>query len=605
MPIGIGEDHEELPQDRFDAGWRVTARLRSPAALSMRSSRASSPLGRAGRAGLALGSTSPRSTVARASDSSSWPWWSRRWPGLSCPARRCRPCWSARSWRQPGTIRPRKELLAGLVDGTTPAAVALPGSGAFEADLGDDGSLTLRGTLRPVLGAGVARAPGPARRAGTPTDHNPWAPDAGAGREVVWCLVDLTAPEVGGRAHHQPRPHPAGGRRPVDGIGGAALRQLPSLTSMAVRDAALAIAAAECAGERGGASRSATAARQGPAPVRPAHRPVPGDQAPAGRHARLGRADDRPGLGRGPGRRCGRRRAGRAVRRAGRGASPSTPTWSAPRACIQILGGHGLHLGARRPPPSAPGPARMRQLLGGRRAAAGGGVPGRAGRAAGAVLDYRAARPDAERSASEIRGLVAEMQEPPRTRTSAAAGSSRTGSSPRTGPPPYGSRCRAGRAVGDRRGVGRRRALRRPTSRSGRGRCPTIIAHGTQEQQERWVGPTLRGRARVVPALQRAGRGQRPGVALSTRADARSRAGSCSTGRRCGRRCARKADWGICLARTDPDASKHAGITYFLVDMTVRGDRDPAAARDHRRRRCSTRCSSPTSSSPTTAWWGR
>jgi alkylation response protein AidB-like acyl-CoA dehydrogenase len=31
------------------------------------------------------------------------------------------------------------------------------------------------------------------------------------------------------------------------------------------------------------------------------------------------------------------------------------------------------------------------------------------------------------------------------------------------------------------------------------------------------------------------------------------------------------ADWGICLARTDADAPKHAGITYFLVDM-----RDPA-----------------------------
>ena len=31
----------------------------------------------------------------------------------------------------------RKELLAGLVDGTTPAAVALPGSGAFEAEVGE------------------------------------------------------------------------------------------------------------------------------------------------------------------------------------------------------------------------------------------------------------------------------------------------------------------------------------------------------------------------------------------------------------------------------------------------------------------------------------
>jgi alkylation response protein AidB-like acyl-CoA dehydrogenase len=34
---------------------------------------------------------------------------------------------------------------------------------------------------------------------------------------------------------------------------------------------------------------------------------------------------------------------------------------------------------------------------------------------------------------------------------------------------------------------------------------------------------------------------------------------------------AHRADWGICLARTNPDAPKHKGITYFLVDMRSPG----------------------------------
>jgi alkylation response protein AidB-like acyl-CoA dehydrogenase len=34
---------------------------------------------------------------------------------------------------------------------------------------------------------------------------------------------------------------------------------------------------------------------------------------------------------------------------------------------------------------------------------------------------------------------------------------------------------------------------------------------------------------------------------------------------------AHKAQWGVCLARTDPDAPKHKGISYFLIDMSSPG----------------------------------
>jgi alkylation response protein AidB-like acyl-CoA dehydrogenase len=105
----------------------------------------------------------------------------------------------------------------------------------------------------------------------------------------------------------------------------------------------------------------------------------------------------------------------------------------------------------------------------------------------------------------------------------------------------------------------------RPSLAVGAWALPTIIAHGSPEQQERWVGPTLAGDIGWCQLFSEPGAGSDL-ASLSTRA-LRVEGGFVLNGQKVWTSMAQKADWGICLARTDPEATKHEGITYFLVDM--------------------------------------
>ncbi len=98
---------------------------------------------------------------------------------------------------------------------------------------------------------------------------------------------------------------------------------------------------------------------------------------------------------------------------------------------------------------------------------------------------------------------------------------------------------------------------------------PTILEAGTDEQKDRFVRASLLGELVWCQLFSEPGAGSDL-ASLRTKAE-KVDGGWRLSGQKVWNSVAERADWGICLARTDQDAPKHRGISYFLVDMRSPG----------------------------------
>jgi alkylation response protein AidB-like acyl-CoA dehydrogenase len=99
--------------------------------------------------------------------------------------------------------------------------------------------------------------------------------------------------------------------------------------------------------------------------------------------------------------------------------------------------------------------------------------------------------------------------------------------------------------------------------------APALFAFGTEEQRQRFLPPLVRNEEKWCQLLSEPGAGSDL-ASLATQA-VRDGDEWVLTGQKVWTTWAHLSDYAICLARTDPKAPKHKGLTYFVVDLHAPG----------------------------------